>query len=202
MRFAAVGDSFTAGHHAYPDVPRWADLVARSLGVAPGDYLNEAVEGLESGEVMAQVEPAVAFGPDLVTLSCGANDVLLRPRPDLEAYAGNLAWMLDRIRTGAPAARVVLITQPDVSPFVGYRPRSRERVSRGLAAVAETARARARRFGVEVVDVAAMSWDRSDFASDGIHPSERGSRRVAAVVERALAASPPARGARAPLTPA
>lgn len=202
MRYAALGDSFSAGWHAYPDVPPWPDLLAESLGLDASTYLNTAVEGVTSEAVMEQVEPALAFRPDLVTLACGANDVLLRPRPDIDAFAHNLAWMLDRICLGAPAARLLLVTQGDVSRTAGFRPRSGARVSRGFAAVNDEVRAAARRIGAECVDIAAMPWEAAHFSSDGIHPSIEGNRRIATAVERALAARPPEPGAREPRIPA
>ena len=51
--FAALGDSFTAGHGCPPDL-RWADRLAASLRVCqPGlTYHNLAVDGATSAEVL------------------------------------------------------------------------------------------------------------------------------------------------------
>ena len=74
--YVAMGDSFTAG--VDPSVPRWADELARSLG---GPYVNLAEVGATSEQVEnEQLEQALALSPDVVTLVCGANDVLYSTR--------------------------------------------------------------------------------------------------------------------------
>src|ERR1700733_12300623 len=85
--YAALGDSFTAGRDSV-DAERWADLVAAALRrVEPGlVYANLAVDGATSAEVLEQVPAALALAPDLITVICGANDVLLTSRPDVEGY--------------------------------------------------------------------------------------------------------------------
>ena len=48
---------------------------------------------------------ALALEPDLVTLVCGANDVLARRAPRPRAYAQRLSRMFERLRREAPAGR-------------------------------------------------------------------------------------------------
>jgi lysophospholipase L1-like esterase len=80
--YVALGDSFTAGTGEEP----WPDQVARGLG--PGlSYTNLAVFGATSADVEeGQLERALELGPDLVSLICGANDVLESVRPDPEEF--------------------------------------------------------------------------------------------------------------------
>ena len=50
-------------------------------------YANLAIRGRKLPAILAeQVEPAVALGPDLVTIHAGTND-LLRPKVDIDAIA-------------------------------------------------------------------------------------------------------------------
>ena len=78
--YVALGDSFTAGLDPSGEC-RWADEVARAL---PGtQYANLASIGATSQDVeQFQLPEALALEPDLVTLVCGANDVLESVRPD------------------------------------------------------------------------------------------------------------------------
>ena len=81
-------------------MPRWPDQLARSLG---GRYVNLAEVGATSEHVEAeQLERALELSPDVVTLVCGANDVLVNTRPDADAYAERLARMFTRLRRGVP----------------------------------------------------------------------------------------------------
>jgi lysophospholipase L1-like esterase len=176
--FAALGDSFTAGTH--PGTPRWADEVARAL---PGcRYANLARPGVRSGEVAAEQLPlAIALRPDLVSLICGANDVILTTRPDVAAFAETFSGMLARLRAELPGAALATATYPDVSLHFPLRPRSRERVARGLREVNDVIRAAARRHDAACLEFAGHpeQGERQNFADDGFHPSPDGHRKAA-----------------------
>jgi phosphatidylinositol alpha 1,6-mannosyltransferase len=175
--YVAMGDSFTAG--VDPEAPRWPDELARSLG---GRYENLAVVGATSEHVeLEQLERALELEPDVVTLVCGANDVLLCTRPDADAYAERLSRMFGRLRRERPEAVIATATYPDVSQFLRLRPRSRIRVERGMRRFNAACRAVARRHHVvllEGFDHPAAA-QRSTFADDGFHPSEEGHRAAA-----------------------
>jgi phosphatidylinositol alpha 1,6-mannosyltransferase len=176
--YVAIGDSYTAG--AEPGVPRWADALADAL---PGSrYVNLAVPGATSGDVLAeQVDPAIEACPDLVTVVCGANDVILTTRPDIPAFAAHFAAILGLLRTRLPGAHLATATYPDFSGFLPMRPRSRSRVARGLAAVNETIRSFAHIHGAACLDFDAHPERgvRANFAADGFHPSAAGQRKTA-----------------------
>ena len=84
-RFAVIGDSLSAGTGdrtpGYRPVG-WAGRVAEALRRARGGdlgYVNLGVVGATTPEVLAeQVVTATEFGPDLLHLPCGANDLLRR----------------------------------------------------------------------------------------------------------------------------
>jgi len=178
--YVAMGDSFTAGLE--PGKPRWPDELAEALG--PGvRYENLAVVGATSEQVEREQLPrALKLQPDLVTLVCGANDVLESTRPDPDAYAARLSSMFARLRLGAPQAEILTATYPDISRFLDLRPRSRARVERGMRLINAACRAIASRHGVELLEgfdhpVARL---REAFADDGFHPSAEGHRHAAA----------------------
>jgi lysophospholipase L1-like esterase len=190
-RYVAVGDSFTAG--AEEGAGSWADSLAEALrAVNPAlEYHNLAVPGAPS-ELVAeeQLETALALRPDLVTVICGANDVLGSVRPDIGGYAARLALMLECIRAEVPEAAVLTATIPDLSLHMPLRPRTRERVTRGMRHLNEATRSVARRHGVLCLEFAdhPQAGDRDNYAGDGFHPSPEGNRRAAAALMRALAA--------------
>ena len=188
-RYVAVGDSFTAG--VEPGAGSWADALADALrAVNPGlDYHNLAVAGAPSELVVEeQLEVALGLRPDLVTVICGANDVLGSVRPDIGGYAARLALMLERIGAESPEAAVITATIPDLSTHMPLRPRTRERVTRGMRHLNEATRSVARRHGVVCLEFAdhPQAGERANFAGDGFHPSPEGNRRAAAAIMRAL----------------
>ena len=186
--YVALGDSFTAG--VVTGEPRWPDEVARALG-PDTRYENLAWVGATSADVEhRQLERALELDPDVVTLVCGANDVLESVRPDAADYERRLSRMFARLRADAPRAEVLTATYPDISRFLDLRPRSRARVERGMDRFNDVCRSVARRYGVALLDGSdhPAAEDRATFADDGFHPSPEGHRRAAAAFVRALRA--------------
>jgi lysophospholipase L1-like esterase len=190
ITYAAIGDSFTAGLE--PDKPRWPDEVARALG-PDVRYENLASVGATSEQVEREQLPrALAMKPDLVTLICGANDVLESTRPDCAGYAARLARMFARLRREAPGAEIVTATYPDLSRFLDLRPRTRVRVEKGMKRFNAACREVAGRHDVVLLE----GFDhpaterRATFAEDGFHPSPEGHRYAAAMFLRAMRLGP------------
>ena len=182
--YVAMGDSFTAGTD--PGVPRWPDELARSLG---GRYWNLAEVGATSEHVEAeQLERALELSPDVVTLVCGANDVLLNTRPDADAYSERLARMFARLRREQPDVMILTATYPDISQFLDLRPRSRIRVEWGMRRFNAACRDVARRHEVVVLEGFdhPVTSVRSSFAEDGFHLGAEGHRAAAREFLRAL----------------
>ena len=182
--YVAMGDSFTAGLE--PGQTRWADELARELGAR---YVNLASVGATSEHVeLEQLERALELEPDVVTLVCGANDVLFETRPDPEAYAARLSRMFTRLRRELPSAHIVTATYPDISRFLELRPRTRARVVEGMNRFNAAIRRVARRHDIvlmESFDHPAASA-RETYAEDGFHPSPEGHRAAAREFLRAL----------------
>ena len=132
--YVALGDSFTAGAGA-DDGEAWPELLTERLEAEhPTIALrNLAVDGATSVEVLEQLPEAVELEPDLVTLVCGANDVLRCTRPDAERYAANLALILGRLRVAHPEVRIATATSPESWDFMPMGPRTRRRVERGIS---------------------------------------------------------------------
>ena len=182
--YVAMGDSFTAGTE--PGVPRWPDELARSLG---GRYVNLATVGATSEQVESeQLERALELSPDVVTLVCGANDVLYSTRPDADAYAERLSRMFTRLRHEQPGVMILSATYPDISRFLDLRPRSRIRVERGMKRFNAASRAVARRHQVVLLEGFdhPVTTKPAAFAEDGFHLGEEGHRAAAREFVRAL----------------
>jgi lysophospholipase L1-like esterase len=180
--FAALGDSFTAGRDSI-DAERWPDLIADALRrVNPAlTYGNLAVDGATSAEVLEQVPAALALEPDLISVICGANDVLLTSRPDVEGYERRFDELLRRLREGAPEASVVTATAPESWHFMELRPRTRARLIEATGNLNDATQRIAALHGVLCLPVAghpALS-DPATFSADGLHPSTAGHQLVA-----------------------
>ncbi|MFE0426798.1 SGNH/GDSL hydrolase family protein, partial [Streptomyces sp. NPDC058953] len=189
----ALGDSFTEGmSDLRPDgsYRGWADLLAARLAArSPGfRYANLAVRGKLLGQIVeAQVPPAAAMRPDVITFVGGLNDVL-RPRIDMDRVRD----LLERaVGTLAPnCGRLVLMHSPGRhGPLLDAgRPRMEE-----LYAHLDLLAAR---HGAVVVDIngAPVLGDSRLWDADRLHLTAEGHRRGARA--RWPARGRPAPGAR------
>jgi len=176
--FAALGDSFTEGLNDFgPDGQAigWADRVAVALAAqVPGfRYANLAIRGNLVRHVLAeQVEPAIAMGPDLVSIAAGGNDLLRRA--DVDELAAAFDSGVARLR--AAGCRVLLFTGFDPLAFPVIR------MLRGrIAAYNMHLRAIADERGCDVVDLWSMRVlrDPRAWSQDRLHLTAEGHIRVA-----------------------
>jgi lysophospholipase L1-like esterase len=187
QRYVAVGDSFTAGAPGMEG--RWPDELAAAL--RPAEYHNLGVAGATTAEVAdGQLARCIELEPDLVTVVCGVNDVLLSVRPDIDAHKAALERIFATIQQALPDAVVVTVTTPPIAEHIGLRPRSRRRVERGVTQLNEITRELSGRYGVLCLEWGdhPLARERQNFADDGFHPSLTGIRRAARACAQALAA--------------
>jgi lysophospholipase L1-like esterase len=180
--FAALGDSFTAGAAGSPAVP-WADLLADRLRASsPGlAYRNLAREGASTADLVdRQLPAAIELEPGLATVICGANDVFLTVRPQPERAVERLGFAFDAILDAVPGVLLITATVPERWRLLGLRPRTRERVRRGIRELNEGTRALAAERDLPCLDVASHPGlnDDDNFCDDGLHASELGHARA------------------------
>jgi lysophospholipase L1-like esterase len=149
------------------------------------EYLNLGVRYLRAAEVRArQLRPALEFGPDLVSVVCGGNDMLSR---DFSAGAveEELTGLVAPLR-GTGADVFVFTIQDITAVFPEHLAMGglRERIQ----LFNDQVRAVAGRHGAMVVDMWAhpTSADRDVFSSDMLHASMRGHAVLASAVAGAL----------------
>ncbi|WP_114204304.1 SGNH/GDSL hydrolase family protein [Janibacter anophelis] len=190
-RYVAIGDSFTEGmSDADPRTEGryvgWADRLAAELSTQVPDgefhYANLAVRGRKLADVIGpQLDAALAVSPDLVSVVGGGNDIL-RPRVDLDEVAGSLEEAVATIR--ATGADVLMATPADPAD-AGLLSSLRSRHAVHTANVHSIAQ----RQGAHVLDLwglrALRDWRL--WATDRIHLSTEGHRRVAQAALTALA---------------
>ena len=186
-RFAVIGDSLSAGtgdpSAGYASLG-WSDRVADVLRSVRPDlaYLNVASVGATTAQtITSQAEPMTAFGPDLVHLPCGANDLFQRA-PDFAAIEQTLRHLFAlAANTGAQLTTFTLgraFVMPRI-PDWPDRVRAMNAVTRRLAA----------EYDAVLVDM----WDHpinsrpNLLSADGIHFSASGQAVMAAEVIKALA---------------
>lgn len=187
-RFVAIGDSFTEGvgdrDDAYPNGVRgWADRVAKQLGRhdPSWEYANLAKRSMMLDHITrAQLKPALAMEPTLVSFFAGGNDIL-RLRSDVPDVLRRYEAAVDQI--AATGARLLLFTSYNVkiTPLLEpLRPRNNA-FNRGIRRIAAEHNA-------ILIDHWAMTayddprmWD-----TDRLHMSRHGHRYLAAKVLSAL----------------
>ncbi|TDF43593.1 SGNH/GDSL hydrolase family protein [Streptomyces sp. WAC05374] len=226
-RFAALGDSLTAGVGDPVEGGRrgWAALLAGGLveegedtgvggrvgGAAPGEpggraveFRNFAVSGARTRDVAeSQLPRALAYRPDVASVVVGVNDTLRRTFDLTE-----LALALDRVCGRLSAGGTVLLTAclPDPGAMLGLPPPLARPLARRQRSVNAVVHALSARYGAVHLHMADAAWveDRALWSADRLHPGERGHRTIAArfhalLAERGLACgAPPDREPRQP----
>jgi lysophospholipase L1-like esterase len=189
--YVALGDSFTAGRESI-EAERWADRLASALRVANPRlaYRNLAVDGATSADVLEQLPEAIGLRPDLVTVICGANDVLLTSRPDIEGYEQRFGRILAQLTDELPQAAILTATAPESWHFMELRPRTKARLVRALSDLNGVTRTVAAQYRVPCLNVACHPGltDRANFSADGLHPSALGHERAAEEIALSLRA--------------
>jgi lysophospholipase L1-like esterase len=193
QRFAVLGDSIAEG--VGDPLPgygplHFADRVAAELAAArPGlAYLNLGARGLRAREVRErQLPAALAFGPDLALVVCGANDAL-RPgyQSRADAVDGEIAAMAGALRwAGALVVTVSVFVWPDYPNLPRWlAPPPTERMSE----LARRTSALAAAVGTVHVDLARhpAAANGGAISGDGLHSNARGQAIAAAQTVRCL----------------
>ncbi|MCX5416146.1 SGNH/GDSL hydrolase family protein [Streptomyces sp. NBC_00059] len=186
-RLAVIGDSLSAGtgdpSPGYADAG-WSDRLASVLRrVRPDlEYLNTAEVGATTEQTLGkQIDRLREFGPDLVHLPCGAND-LVRRQPDFDQIEQKLRRLyVLASRTGAQLTTFTLGRAYLIPAFPDWA----ERVAR----VNAITRTLAAEYGAVIVDM----WDhpvnaRENLVSeDRIHFSASGQAVLATEMVKGLA---------------
>lgn len=186
-RFAVIGDSLSAGtgdpSPGYGNLG-WSDRVADILRQVHPDlkYLNTSVGGATTAQTLEhQADRLPGFGPDLLHLPCGANDIVRR-YPDYREIERTMRRMYEiAADTGAQLMTFTLGKAYVVPVFPDWPDRVRT--------VNDITRALAAPYGAVVVDM----WDhpvnaRDDLLSeDRIHFSTSGQAVMATETVKQLA---------------
>jgi lysophospholipase L1-like esterase len=176
--FVALGDSFTEGLNDFGPEGQpigWADRVAAAMAArVPGfRYANLAIRGNLVRDVLAeQIGPAIALGPDLVSIAAGGNDILRRA--DVDELAAAFDSGVARLRSAG--CRVLIFTGFDPLAFPVIR------LLRGrIAAYNMHLRAIADERQCELVDLWSMRVlrDPRAWSQDRLHLTTEGHIRIA-----------------------
>lgn len=190
-RFAVVGDSLAEGlgdpSSGYRTSP-WADRVADALRRVVPDlaHLNLGVRGLTASQVRAgQAEAAAEFGPDLVGVVCGGNDLLL---PGFSPAV--LETQLDLLVSGLAGPGTTLFVYALANVAAAVPELRGGPLEEGVATLNGVTRKVAARHGAIVVEMYdhPAAGNRDLYSADLVHASARGHAVIAAATVRALAA--------------
>ncbi|MFF8833092.1 SGNH/GDSL hydrolase family protein [Streptomyces sp. NPDC015131] len=191
-RFAALGDSLTAGvgDPVGGGLRGWAALLAEGLTQPDGTavrFRNLAVSGARARDVAErQLPEALAYRPDVASVVVGVNDTL-RSAFDIT----EVALALDRVCGRLAAQGAVLLTAclPDPGAMLGLPPPLARPLARRQRQVNAVAHALTARHGAVHLHLADSAWvaDRAQWSADRLHPGERGHRTIAARFHTLLA---------------
>jgi len=196
-RYLALGDSLAAGYGAIPTTQGYAYLLYQkgTYDKIPNTiFANAAVPGATSADVLAfQVPQAISlFGPHVVTLSVGGNDVLrilagADPVQVFQQFGLNLGQILCGLRQALPQARLYVHNLYDIPEITGAIPGGLQAVLTANVIIADVATT----CGASVADVYSafagrtglLLVERNAANEFEVHPTNAGHRAIAAAFE-------------------
>ena len=194
VRLAILGDSAAAGFGVETPRETTGALIAHGLAVAlnrPVELCCVAVVGAQSGDLQAQVQRSIDFGPEVAVIMVGANDVTHRVTPGRSVAL--LTRAVQQLREAG--SQVVVGTCPDlgtIRPIPHPLRWVARRWSRSLAAAQTVAVVEAGGRTVALADLVGPEFDAYPdrmFGPDRFHPSPAGYHALAeAVVPSVVAA--------------
>ncbi|MGM2816092.1 SGNH/GDSL hydrolase family protein [Bacillus cereus group sp. Bce001] len=187
-RFVAIGDSFTEG--IGDEVERialksWVDHFVQ-LCAFDIEYANFAKRGLVTKEIRSQqLEKALTFKPDLVSLIAGANNVL-KGRWNLQEYKNDMEFMIDTLSKAD--ADIIIGNLPDFTVRLPLSSKKKQVVKEQLLEANEVIRSLSKEYKLHHVDF----WnhhlvnDDTVWSKDLIHPNSKGYVKVAELIHSSL----------------
>ncbi|WP_141444384.1 SGNH/GDSL hydrolase family protein [Bacillus cereus] len=187
-RFVAIGDSFTEGIGDEVEgiaLKSWIDHFVQ-LCENDIEYANFAKRGLVTEEIRSQqLEKALTFNPDLVSLITGANDVL-KGRWNHDAYKNDMEFMVDTLSKAG--ADIIIANLPDFTVRLPFAFEKKQVIKEQLLEANEVIRSLSREYKLHHVDF----WnhhlvnDNTLWSKDLIHPNSKGYVKVAELIFSSL----------------
>lgn len=187
-RFVAIGDSFTEGIGDEVEgitLKSWVDHFVQ-LCVNDIEYVNFAKRGLVTKEIrLQQLEKALTFKPDLVSLIAGANDVL-KGRWNHQAYKNEMEFMIDKL--SKTDADIIIANLPDFTVRLPFSSEKKQVIQEQLLEANDVIRSLSREYKLHHIDF----WnhqlvnDNTLWSTDLIHPNSKGYVKVAELIFNSL----------------
>ncbi|PEL84922.1 SGNH/GDSL hydrolase family protein [Bacillus wiedmannii] len=187
-RFVSIGDSFTEGIGDEVEgiaLKSWVDHLVQ-LCEKDIEYANFAKRGLVTKEIRSQqLEKALTFNPDLVSLIAGANDVL-KGRWNHDAYKNDMEFMIDTLSKAG--ADIIIANLPDFTVRLTFASEKKQVIKEQLLEANEVIHSLSREYKLHHVDF----WnhhlvnDNTLWSKDLIHPNSKGYVKVAELIYSSL----------------
>ncbi|PNK36409.1 lipase [Bacillus thuringiensis] len=187
-RFVAIGDSFTEGIGDEVEgiaLKSWVDHFVQ-LCEKDIEYANFAKRGLVTEEIrLQQLEKALTFNPDLVSLIAGANDVL-KGRWNHDAYKNDMEFMINTLSKAG--ADIIIANLPDFTVRLPFASEKKQVIKEQLLEANEVIHSLSREYKLHHVDF----WnhhlvnDNTLWSKDLIHPNSKGYVKVAELIFSSL----------------
>lgn len=183
-RFVAIGDSFTEGIGDEVEgiaLKSWVDHFVQ-LCENDIEYANFAKRGLVTKEIRSQqLEKALTFKPDLVSLIAGANDVL-KGRWNHNAYKNDMEFMINTLsKTGAD---IMIANLPDFTVRLPFASEKKQIIKEQLLEANDVICSLSREYKLHHVDFWShpLVNDNTLWFKDLIHPNSKGYVKVAELI--------------------
>ena len=179
------------------------DSITQFGGNNPGGYVNLVIKGLEvnglkvapikagisghkSNDMLARVDrDVISKKPDIMTLSCGVNDVWHGERGvPLEAYKTNITALVDKVQ--AANIKVVILTSTLINDMNNPNSLKLDAYNDFLRSLAKERKLPLADLSADMKEIMKAKGARANLTVDGVHMAIKGDVMMATGVLRAL----------------
>ena len=188
-KIACIGNSITAGFgikypsiHGYP--PQLQQMLGsnywvRNFGVSSRTMLNKGDYPYMNESAWKE---ALDFKPDIAIVKLGTNDSKPENWQYGKGFKKDLEQMVTTLRESNPSIKIFLCT-----PIPAFKPTWNISDDVILNKIIPIQHKVAKKYGLQVIDLHTLyAGDGDKMLKDGIHPDERGTKRLAEIIAEAL----------------
>ena len=189
INYVAIGASDTFGiGTSDPYSQNWPTDLADKLGQKV-HLINLGIPGITLHDALnLELPVALDSHPELVTIWLGVNDIV--DRVPISSYSHDLDLMLKRLRSQAPAARILIANIPDLTLLPYFASSNQQLLHQQIEQYNATIVHETQQYHVFLVDLSQQNYNLREhpeyISNDGLHPTDLGYLQLAELFYKTL----------------
>jgi lysophospholipase L1-like esterase len=189
INYVAIGASDTFGiGTSDPYSQNWPTDLTEKLGQKV-HLINLGIPGISLHDALnLELPVALDSHPELVTIWLGVNDIV--DHVPIHSYSHDLDFMLKRLRSQAPSARILIANIPDLTLLPYFATYNQQLLHQQIEQYNATIVHEAQQYHAFLVDLSQQNYNLREhpeyISNDGLHPTDLGYLQLAELFYKTL----------------